>query len=178
MNTDYKLLARIMARRLRQVVADQLQYTQYCGDPGNTINDAMSYVHDVTAHAESTGTPTCILTLDFHNAFDRISHANLFNILPQYGISPWFLERIRTLYTNTTPSVQINGNLAAPISIQALSMVLYALCLHPFLCALSENLEGIQFGLGRRCTPVVAYADDITVFVTNRAEFKFIHQTI
>lgn len=129
--------------------------------------------------------PTCILTLDFHNTFDRISHALLFNILPQYGISPWFLERIRALCTNATPSVQINGTLVGPITIQSgvrqrcpLCKVLYALRLHPFFCALPANQEGLQFGLRRRCILVVAYAKNIAVFVTNPAEFKTIHQVI
>jgi len=41
MNTDYKLLARIMARRLRQVLADELQHTKYFGVPGNNITVAV-----------------------------------------------------------------------------------------------------------------------------------------
>jgi hypothetical protein len=31
---------------------------------------AVHYVRDMIAHAESTGTPTCIITSDFHNSFD------------------------------------------------------------------------------------------------------------
>jgi len=56
LNTDYKILARILAQRLKQVMADQLQYTQFCGVPGNSILDAASQVRDIIAHAENTGT--------------------------------------------------------------------------------------------------------------------------
>jgi hypothetical protein len=35
LTTEYKLLARILARRLKQTVGEQLQHTQYCGVTGN-----------------------------------------------------------------------------------------------------------------------------------------------
>jgi hypothetical protein len=118
LNTVYKLLARILARCRRQVTAEQLQHTQFCGVPVNSILDAASQVRDVIAHAENTGTPLCILTLDFHNAFDRISHDYLFRILQRYGIRQCFIERLRVMYSDATTSVQINDTLVGPISIQ------------------------------------------------------------
>jgi len=36
-NSDYKILARIIAPRLRPVLVDYLTETQFCGVPGNTI---------------------------------------------------------------------------------------------------------------------------------------------
>jgi len=57
LNTDYKLLARILARRLSQVLGDQLQSSQYCCVPGNSILEALSVVRDVMAHPEVTRTP-------------------------------------------------------------------------------------------------------------------------
>jgi hypothetical protein len=56
LNTDYKLLARILARRLSPVLKDQLQSSQYCCVPGNSILEALSVVRDVIAHAEVTRT--------------------------------------------------------------------------------------------------------------------------
>jgi mannosylglycoprotein endo-beta-mannosidase len=57
LTTEYKLLARILARRLRPILAEQLQNNQYCGVPGNSMLDAISSVRDVIAHAEATGAP-------------------------------------------------------------------------------------------------------------------------
>jgi len=36
LNTDYRILARILACRLWQVIAEQLQHTPFCGVPGNS----------------------------------------------------------------------------------------------------------------------------------------------
>jgi len=162
-------------------MAEQLQNTQFCGVPGNYILDALSQIRSVIAHAENTGIALCILTLDFHNTFDRISQNYVFRNLQQYGIRQCFIERLRETYSDATASVQINDTLADPISIQCgvrkgcpLSMALYALCLQPLLCALDHNIQGLRGGRRKRCRPVLAYADDVTVFVTHPTEFATI----
>ena len=153
LTTEYKLLARTMARRLRHLLKDRLHTSQFCGVPGNSILEAASLVRDVIAYSESSGSPLCVLTLYFQHAFDRISHHYLLQILHRYGISEWFIDRLHALYKNTTASVQINGTLAGPIPIQSaveqgcpLCMILYALCLHPLLRTLEDNLPGIRLG--------------------------------
>jgi hypothetical protein len=81
LNSDYKLLARVLSRRLHPVLADQLSTTQYCGVSDNTILDAMAGIRGILAHCEDKGNPICLLTLDFKQAFDRKSHHYLVTIL-------------------------------------------------------------------------------------------------
>ena len=69
LNTEYNILARILANRLRHFLAGELQHMKYCRVPGLSILDAVSKVRDILAHHETTGSPLCILTLEFHNAF-------------------------------------------------------------------------------------------------------------
>jgi len=54
LNADYKLLARIIAQLLRPLMAEHLQATQFCGEAGNTILDAVATVREVVAKAETT----------------------------------------------------------------------------------------------------------------------------
>jgi len=53
LKSDYKILARIIAQRLRQVLAVHLMETKFCGVTGNTIIDAVAMVRDTIAYAES-----------------------------------------------------------------------------------------------------------------------------
>jgi hypothetical protein len=179
------MLARILAQRLRQVMADQLQHTQFYGVPGNCILDATSQVRDVIAHADNTGTPLCIRTLDFHKAFDRIARDYLFQILQPYGIRHNFIDHLRARYSNVTASVQINDTLTGPIPILCrvrqgcpLIMTLYTLCLHPLLSKLDHSLQGPRNGRWTRCRPLLAYADVVTLFVTHPAEFATVRKAI
>ena len=81
--------------------------------------EAVSVLLDVVAHPVLTLTPLCIFSLDCRSAFGCISHHYLFQILAGYGISEWFIDRIRSIYENVTASLQINSAMAAPIPIQS-----------------------------------------------------------
>ena len=80
LNTDYKILARIIVNRLRPTLSDTLHPSQYGGVPGNTIFDPVASVRDARAYAELTHAPLFILSLDFTAAFDRNSRSYLFRI--------------------------------------------------------------------------------------------------
>jgi hypothetical protein len=58
--------------------------SHFCGIPGNSIQDAISCVRDVLAHADATGIPLCVITLDLQQTFYRISHQYLLHILHRY----------------------------------------------------------------------------------------------
>ena len=183
--TEYKILSRIMARCLRPIMAEHLRSSQFCAVPGDSILEAVATVCDAITYAENTGTPTCVLTLDFESAFDRMSHNYLFIVLRRYGISKRFVERIRNLYDGATASLQINRMLTVRIPIQRavrqgcpFRMVLYALCLHPLLRILEDRLHGIHIGGITRISPVLAYVDDVTLLVTQPEDFDTILQSI
>jgi len=53
-------------------------------------------------------------------------------------------------------------------------MVLYVLCLHPLLLMIEQRLSDIKIGRRARPTSVLAYADDITIFVTSTCDFPII----
>jgi hypothetical protein len=74
LNVDYKVLARILGHRLRPLLAEKLQLNQFCGVPGNTNLEAVATVGEAIAQAQVTRSPMCVLSLDFQEAFDRISH--------------------------------------------------------------------------------------------------------
>jgi hypothetical protein len=76
-NTDYKIVAHIIANKLKPIMEEMLADFQYCGVPQNNIPDAVNTIRDTIAHAEMTGTPLCILSLDFQQAFDRVAHQYL-----------------------------------------------------------------------------------------------------
>jgi hypothetical protein len=166
------------------VLEKQLTSGQYCAVPGKSIFEAVSVLRDVIAQAEVTPTPVCVLSLDFRHAFYRISQY-IFQILQGYEISPWFIDRIRSVYEHATATLKINGALAGPIPIQCairqacpLSMALYALSVHPLLGILENRLTGVTIGRRGQKISVVAYADDITVLLTHRKDIEIVKQAI
>ena len=116
LNTDYKILARIIAQHIRPVM-ERLHESQYCGVQGNNIFDAVTTIREAIAQAEVTGTPICVLSLDFMEAFDRISHKYHFAVLERYSLSDYVITGIKNLHAKATSPVQINGYISGPIPI-------------------------------------------------------------
>jgi hypothetical protein len=103
LNADHKLLTRIIANRLKPWMSDILQSNQHSGRQGNTIFEAVAAIHDIIAYTEVHNESVCLLTIDFKDAFDRISYSYLYAILREYGFSEEFRTRIQKLYANWSP---------------------------------------------------------------------------
>jgi hypothetical protein len=137
-------------------------------------------VIEAIAFAEVTRKPLFIISLDFKEAFDRISHKYLFAILHSYGFSDTFVESIQHLYDNVTSMAQVKGHMSFPFPIHCsvrqgcpLSIMLFALCINPLIHRLEQQSRGIRVNRPQRKTAVVAYAV-ITIFATESEEIKAI----
>jgi len=136
---------------VRPIIVELLHSSQYCGVPGNTIFDAVATVRVTIAYSETTLHPLCVVSLDFNQAFVRISHSYLLTVLRSYGFGAGFIECIRMMYGNAPSVLRVNGRISTPIPIQRsvrqaclLSMILFFLCLNSFLYYLDERLQGIR----------------------------------
>jgi hypothetical protein len=102
-----------------------------------------------------------------------------------FGVSQWFVDRIKGLYDKAEASLQINGSLSGNIPIKCgvrqgcpLSVVLYAMCIQRFLQNLVRNLPAVRIGRRGQQSPVIAYADDVTIFVQWADDFARIQQAV
>jgi urease beta subunit len=127
----------------------------------------------------------CVVTIDFKEAFDKIPHSYLFAILKEYGFSDQFQQCVRRTYENAASTIQINGYQAGPKPMRSsvhqgcpMSMLLYALCLNPLLCTLENKLTGLRITQCAPKTTVVAYADDVTIFVTKHNNIQVIQEAL
>ena len=177
LNSDCKLLTRILAYRLRPWMEDILHQNQYSGRNGKSIYDAVATVRDIVAHAEITSTSLCLLSFDFSDAFDKISHTFLFKILQEYGISETFCQRLRNIYAGATSTLVMNGRKSKPIKIMRgvrqgcpPSMLLFAACINPLLITLDKRLQGIKVTYPSIKTTAIAYTDDITIVLRRPEE--------
>jgi len=82
-----------------------LHHNQYCERNDKSIYDVVATVHDIKAYAEDTRKTICLLSIDFTDAFDKISHTFLFNILKEYGISDTICKRLKTIYADATSTL-------------------------------------------------------------------------
>jgi hypothetical protein len=113
-----------------------------------SIYDVIATERDIIAYAEDTQKSLCLLSTDFSDAFDKILHTFLFNIMRECGISDTFCKRLNTIYTDATSALTLNGHTPKPNKILSgvrqrcpLPMILFTLCLNPLLIKLDSKLH-------------------------------------
>ena len=95
LNADFKLLSRIIANRLKRWTKEIIHPSQHCGTLDTNIFGALAAIRETIAQVEMTNSPTCFLSLDFTQAFDKIAHTYLFAVLEHCGFSQTFLTRLK-----------------------------------------------------------------------------------
>ena len=65
-------------------------------------------MRDIIACSEETNKPVCLLSIDFKDTLDRMSHPFLFTILRECGIREQFCSRLQRIYANATSTLKLN----------------------------------------------------------------------
>ena len=179
LNADYKILARIIANRLKPILQDLVHPQQHRGSMGTSVFEAVATIRDASAHSETTHKPLCVIAIDFQSAFERVSHRYLERVLHARGFDDPFLRRIMGLYRNASSEVQVNGFSSNCLPINCairqgcpLNTLLYALCINPLLHKLKAALSGVQIRRRSPGTAIIAYADDVTILFTDPDEVQ------
>ncbi|KAM7306341.1 hypothetical protein ISCGN_010064 [Ixodes scapularis] len=177
LTTDYKLLARILAKRLEMglkfVVGDHQTY----GFKGRSITSNVHTLRILSETAETTGLSAAVLQIDLSKAFDRVSHAFLFNMLEACGVGKRIAKYIKLCYKDISTRLLVNGSVTEKISVQGsvrqgcpLSPILFSLYLEPVCRRIISDTRIQGVPLARNATKMLAYADDVTVVAATRLE--------
>lgn len=181
LNTDYKILAKVLTLRLKEVVSSVVHPDQTCGVPGRSGSLNLVLIRDVISWAEQRQLPLAILSLDQEKAYDRVSHSFLWSVLEKLGFGPKFRAWIQLLYNEVFSQIRVNGFYSEPVEQLGgvrqgcpLSPLCYILFLEPLISRLrlTATLTGVILpGGGGIRAKVSAYADDMTIFLTTEKDF-------
>ncbi len=183
--TDYKLLSKVMATRLRKVVEHIIHVDQTYCVPSRLISDNISLIRDILDLSGSLGSELGLISLDQEKAFDQVEHQYLWHMLQAFGFSSGLIAKIQVLYSDIESVLKINGGLSAPFRVQrgvrqgcSLSGMLYSLAIEPFLHKLRSLLSGFSFPGCKNCFKLSAYADDVIVLVKNQRDIDVLNETV
>lgn len=158
LNCDYKILAKVMANRLKRVLPRIIQTNQAYAVLSRDISD--------------TVINTDLINTDLEKAFDRVEHDFLFEVLRKYDFGNKFVHCLRGLYSDAKSCVKCNGFLTDFIYLTRsirqgcpLSALLYTLVAEPLGLAINADsgIKGIPldgFKDFSKETKIYQYADD------------------
>lgn len=165
-NFDYKILSRILKRRIENVLRTHrvLTGSQKCSNAGKNIFQATLAVKDRIAQLRATGRTAKLVGFDLDHAFDRVDHRFLFNTMRALGFDVEMVNLLSRIAASSSSRLLINGFLSQAFPIERsvrqgdpLSMHLFVLYLHPLLLRLEQVCGGDL---------IVAYADDISAIIS------------
>ena len=139
LNTELKILARVLANCLQIAISDLISPEQTFAVKGRSIQDNLHLIREVIEGIEDC-TEAALISLDQSKAFDRVDHRFLATVLETAGFKPEFRRWISMTYHNPQAVVQVNGRRSRVFAIERsvqqgcpLSPLLYVLALEPLL---------------------------------------------
>lgn len=176
MNSDYKIIARVLKERMRPIMNKIIGEHQTCLSGRNIFKTACEY-RDIIAIFSTSSAAGGLAFIDFSKAFDRVNHKYLFRTFTHLGFSENFIAVLKNIVQGIHTKVTINGHFTKPIEIRngvpqgsPLSMILYVIALEPFLRRLNIDLEGITMSGFHKVTN--AYADDVGVVIRSNDDLE------
>ena len=164
LNTELKILARVLANRLQIVISDLIRPEQTYAVKGRSIRDNLHLIREALEGTED-GTEAALISLDQSKAFVRVDYRFLASVLETPRFQPEFRRWIGMMYHNPQAVVQVNGRRSRAFAIECsvrqgcpLSPLLYVLALESLLrrlrgqirpCAVSLLLTPLRQGFPR-----------------------------
>lgn len=182
LNSDYKILAKIIGRRLESGLGHVIGEHQTCGLKGRSIARNIHTMRIIAEAAETgQGSPIAVMKIDFSKAFDRVDRDYLFALLRHIGVGEKMEQLLNICYADTSMNLLIDGTTSRTIKIERsvrqgcpLSPMLFALYLEPLCRSLLTNPTITGFRLGETETKVIAYADDVAVLCSSQEQVELV----
>ena len=180
LNTDYKILAKVLAKRFELVISiiineDQTGYikNRYIGQNIRTVEDVISFT-------DIFKLPGIILSVDFEKAFDSINWNFIDVALEKFNFGNNMRRWINIMYKNIQSAVINNGNITPWFYPKRgirqgcpMSALLFIIAVEILAQKIRQNesVEGIKVGDGE--LKVSQLADDTTCFVRDIQSLEY-----
>ncbi|CAI7852505.1 unnamed protein product [Closterium sp. NIES-54] len=168
LNFAYKVLARVVADRMKTFMHHVISPEQYGFLLGRRLSDAVALVADIIDAAKNDNEDWYLLLVDFQKAFDSVSRDFLFQVLRGMGFPPRFVRWIEGMHESTTTKLLVIGWFGEGMDVVSGVRQGCPLAPYLFLCVvepLAQEVERAKLGLSRdeQRLNYLGYANDTTL---------------
>ena len=174
LNTDYKLLTKCLAQRLKKVLDEIISSDQTGFIKGRYIGENIRIALDMIDYTNFNNTPGFMLLADIEKAFDKLEWSYMFQVLKFFNFGESFMKWIRVIYTDIYSCVINNGHASEFFNITRgirqgcpLSPLLFVIC-HELMSITIKgdpDIQGIMINDVE--IKISMYADDTTFYVND-----------
>ncbi|KAL7280190.1 hypothetical protein ACG7TL_006609 [Trametes sanguinea] len=186
LNTDYKIMSKVMAVRLAMVAPSIIHPAQAGFVPGRKLRDHTQLARTMIDWAEAKEVNGAIVALDQEKAYDRIAHDYLWKVMQKLGMPAMFVRTVQHLYAKARTSVVINGVTSEPFMIyrgvrqgDPLSCLLFDVAIEPLSIMIrSSGIRGLDVPGLTEAIKATLFADDTTVYLSECDKFQNVQNTL
>ncbi|RVW91928.1 Transposon TX1 uncharacterized 149 kDa protein [Vitis vinifera] len=106
----YKIIAKVLAGRLRGVLHETIHSTQGAFVQGRQILDAVLIANEIVDEKRRSREGGVVFKIDFEKAYDHVSWDFLDHVLEMKGFSPRWRKWMRGCLSSVSFAVLVNGN--------------------------------------------------------------------
>lgn len=185
-NSDYKIMTKMIATRLGEVVKGIIHPDQAGFVPGRSLYDNVRLTEYMVSYSREFEENGCIVALDQEKAYDKIAHDYLWRVLEKFGFPPGFIRMVKEIYKNAETSVMVNGVKPKPIAVSRgvrqgcpMSCLLYNLAIEPLAIMLrNSKLKGFKINGTEDPVKVTLFADDTIVYMRQDDDFRELNKVL
>ena len=172
LNTDYKILTKVLAYRIKKILPDIIHNDQSGFINGRYIGENIRLFIDVFNYFRDNNIPGLVLGIDFEKAFDKVEWDFLYMVMEKFGFNIDFIRWIRLLYTDIEGCVINNGFSSDVFSIECgvrqgcpLSPYLFIIVAEILALIIRQDNQFKGLSFENSDLKICQYADDTLLFL-------------
>ena len=184
LNTDYKILAKLLAARFSKLLPYLLSQDQNGFVAGRQLEDAVMMCQMVIDYLAINHDSAYLVMLDQEKAFDRVDPTYLLDVLRAYKIPEYLINWVSIIYSLVPTKLCINGQVTESILLKSgvrqgcpLSPLLFVLSIEPLANLIREHPEYRGVALPNNAIIKVAmFADDTCFYAKDEKSIRIIKE--
>ena len=184
LNTDYKILAKLLAARFSKLLPYLLSQDQNGFVAGRQLEDAVMMCQMVIDYVAINHDSAYLVMLDQEKAFDRVDPTYLLDVLRAYKIPEYLVNWVSIIYSLVPTKLCINGQVTDSILLKSgvrqgcpLSPMLFVLSIEPLANLIRSHPEYRGIALPNDTSIRVGmFADDTCFYAKDEASVQIIKE--